>query len=94
MIAKTDKGNLIPIGKKEYWEIGYDLDGNQRMGSWQIKEIMDLSLQPKRKTAEKFLKELPEGTKSVDIEVKLAMWPSPKTELIVHTLIKKLDFEK
>jgi hypothetical protein len=90
--AKTDKGTLIPIGSREYMEIGYDLDGNQRMGSWEIKEVLDLSLQPARKTEERFVAEMPEGTKRADVEVKVTMFPSPKEQFIVHRVIKTIDF--
>jgi hypothetical protein len=90
--AKTDQGTLIPIGRREYMEIGYDLDGNQRMGSWEIKEILDLSLQPGRKTEERFVVEMPEGTKRADVEVRVTMFPSPKEEITVHRIIKIIHF--
>ena len=92
MTAKTDKGTLIPIGRREYMEIGYDLDGNQRMGSWEIKEILDLSLQPGRKTEERFVVEMPEGAKRADVEVRVTMFPSPKEEITVHRIIKIIHF--
>jgi hypothetical protein len=92
--AKTDQGSVIPVGRKEYYEIGYDLDGRQRMGSWQIKEIVDLSLQPRKKTEERFIKELPEGTRSAEVGVKVALWPSPNIELVVDRVMKKISFEK
>jgi hypothetical protein len=90
--AKTDQGTVIPLGRREYMEIGYDLDGNQRMGSWEIKEILDLSLQPARKTEERFVAEMPEGTKRVDVEVRITMFPSPKEEIIVHRVTKTIHF--
>jgi hypothetical protein len=93
LTAKTDKGNIIPVGMKEFYEIGYDLDGNQRMGSWQIKEIADFSLQPMRVTEERFIQELPDGTKSAEIEISVAMWPSPTKEIIIHKSVKKIVFE-
>jgi hypothetical protein len=91
--AKTDKGNIIPVGMKEYFEIGYDLSGNQRMGSWEIKEILDFSLQPLKATEERFLQELLEGTKSAEIEIKVALWPSPTKELVIHQSVRKVIFE-
>jgi hypothetical protein len=90
--AKTDKDISILIGRKEYLEVGYDLDGNQRMGSWEIKEILDLSLQPARETEERFMAEMPEGTKRADVEVGVTMFPSPKEEIIVHRVIKRIHF--
>lgn len=93
MTAKTDQGTTLTVGKKEYYEIGYDLDGKQRMGSWQIKEIVDLCLQPRKIIEERFLTELPEGTKNADIEIKVTMFPTPKMELVIHRVVKKLKFE-
>jgi hypothetical protein len=90
--AKTDQGTLILIGRREYMEIGYDLDRNQRMGSWEIKEILDLSLQPGGKAEERFVAEMPEGTRRADVEVRVTMFPSPKEEIIVHRVIKTIDF--
>jgi hypothetical protein len=92
--AKTDKGVVLDIGKREYWEIGMDLDGYQRLGAWEIKEIIDLSLPPRKTTEERFIKEFPEGTKSAVIEVKIMFYPAPKTELPVHQAAKTIYFEK
>jgi hypothetical protein len=91
--AKTDNAAVLPIGRKDYYEIGYDLDQKQRMGSWQIREIADLALQPNERTEETFVKELPEGTRSAEIEIKVSVWPDPKTELVVHRVVKKISFE-
>lgn len=90
--AKTDAGTVVNMGKKEYWEVGLDLDGDHRVGAWQIKEILDLTLPPRKTTEERFISELPEGTKSADVEVKVTYYPSPKTELVVHKVMKKLTF--
>ncbi|KAF0216932.1 MAG: hypothetical protein FD174_3487 [Geobacteraceae bacterium] len=81
------------MGRKEYREIGLDLDGNQRMGSWEIKEIVDLSLQPGKSVTERFLKELPEGARSAEVVVKVSMWPDPKTELVVERVERRVTFE-
>jgi len=80
------------MGRKEYWEVGLDLDGDQRMGAWQIREIVDLSLPPRKTTAERFITQLPEGTTSAEIEVKITVWPAPKTEVPVHKVMKTIRF--
>jgi len=92
--AKTDTGAVINIGKKEYREIGVDLDGNERLGAWQIKEIIDLSLQPGKKTEERFVAEFPEGIKSVEIEVLLTYYLTPGYQSVVHRVSKKVGFER
>jgi hypothetical protein len=92
--ARTDNGSVIAIAKKEYREIGVDVDGNERLGAWQIKEIIDLSLPPNKKTHERFLAEFPENTKSADIEVVLKYYLTPAYESVVHTVTKKVSFGK
>jgi hypothetical protein len=92
--AKTDKGEVIHIAKKEYREIGIDLNGSERLGAWQIKEIIDLSLPPKKTTEERFTAEFPEGTKTADIEVKLKYYLTPNYEAEVHRVTKKVSFER
>jgi hypothetical protein len=90
--AKTDAGTVVNMGRKEYWEIGLDTEGDHRVGAWQIKEILDLTLPPRRTTTERFVSELPEGTRSADVEIKVTYYPAPKTELPVHTVVKKVTF--
>jgi hypothetical protein len=90
--AKTTETS--PIDRQErIYEIGYDIDGKQRMGSWQIREIADLALQPNKRTEERFLKELPEGTGRTEIEVKVSLWPDPMTELLMHRVVKEISFD-
>jgi hypothetical protein len=72
--------------------VGLDLDGDHRVGAWQIKEILDLSLPPRKTTKERFITELPEGTKSAEIEVKVTAYPSPKNEVSVHKVVKTIRF--
>jgi hypothetical protein len=90
--AKTDQGTVITIGKKEYWEIGLDLEGRHRLGAWQIKEILDLTLPPRRTTNERFMAELPADTKSADVEVTVTYHPSAKTAIEVGRIVKKIHF--
>jgi hypothetical protein len=90
--AKTDSGIVVVMGKKEYWEVGLDLDKDHRTGAWQIREIVDLSLPPRKTTEERFITELPEGTKNAEIEVKVTAYPAPKTEVPVHKVVKTITF--
>jgi hypothetical protein len=92
--AVTDKGMVIPVAKKEFREIGLDLDGRQKMGSWEIKEIVDLALQPGKTLRERFVAELPDDTRSAEVEVKVTMWPSPKKELVMDRVIRRVEFER
>lgn len=94
--AKTDKGAVIEMGRKEYWELGMDIDGDHRLGAWQIKEIIDLALQPGEKTRERFAAELPLDTKSAEIEVRITYYPSgtDKKGIEAQKVVKRLSFEK
>ena len=92
--ARTDTGTIVQIGRREYREIGLDLDGCQRTGSWQIRQIIDLSLQPVKTVTETFVTELPAETNYAEIEVKISMWPDPKTDLPVHRVTKRIEFAK
>lgn len=96
MTAKTDKGTVVEMGKKVYWELGMDLEGDHRLGAWQIKEIIDLTLPPMKTTKERFVTELPADAKSADIEVKATFYPSGPSgkALDVHKVVKHLNFEK
>jgi len=91
--AKTDKGTVINMGKKEYWELGMDIDGDHRLGAWQIKEIIDLTLPPKKTTKESFVTELPADTKSAEVEVKVTRLAGSKS-FELYRVTKKLNFEK
>lgn len=91
--AKTDKGTVVTIGKKEYWELGMDMDGYHRMGAWQIKEIVDLTLPPRKTTKERFVTELPEGTTSAEVGIKVTYFPAAKKELVIHEVTKTLTFK-
>jgi len=92
--ARTDKGDVINIGKKEFREIGVDLEGNERLGAWQIKEIIDLSLPPGKTTKERFVAEFQEGTKNVDIEVTLTYHQTPAYQSVVHKVSRKVNFDR
>lgn len=90
--ARTDNGAVIVVGRKEYREIGLDTEGNERLGAWQIKEIIDLTLPPQKRTDERFIVEFPENARTADIDVTLKYYLSPSYESIVHKLTKKISF--
>lgn len=96
MTAITDKGAVIALGKKRYLELGLDLDGDQRLGAWQIKEVVDLTLPPLKTTTERFVQELPPDTKSAELEVKLTFFPSEPggDALDIYKMVKIITFEK
>lgn len=92
--AKTDSGAVIVVGKKEYREIGLDTEGRERLGAWQIKEIIDQTLPPQKRVEERFITEFPAETKSAEVEVVLKNYLSPSYEAIVYKVTKKIIFDK
>jgi hypothetical protein len=46
VIAKDRSGREIGRKRIDYVHMGIDVDNYQRHGAWQIKEIIDLSIQP------------------------------------------------
>jgi len=83
---------VVNLGRREYWEMGLDAEGRQRLGAWQIKEVLDFSLAPRAAVRERFIKELPAGTKSAEVEVRLTYHPAPAVELLIHRETRKLTF--
>jgi hypothetical protein len=69
-----------------------DTDGYHRVGAWQIREFIDLTLPPRETTRERFVTELPADTTSADIEVRVIYSPSSKNRLLIHQVTKKLTF--
>ncbi len=49
-----ETGKVLYHDTRKYFEIGLDLDGFMRYGAWQIKEIVDLTLQPLKTQHERF----------------------------------------
>ncbi|MBI5103071.1 MAG: hypothetical protein HZB33_14745 [Nitrospirae bacterium] len=92
--ARTDDGRTIAIGSREYREVGLDLEGNERLGAWQIKEILDLSLQPGKKKEEVFLAEFPPEVKTAEIGVRLKYIVSEGHEHEVHNVLKRVSFSR
>lgn len=83
---------VVNLGRREYWEMGLDAEGRHRLGAWQIKEIMDFSLPPRATTRERFAKELPAGTKSAEVEIRLTYQPSPANEMLIHRETRTVTF--
>lgn len=86
--AKTDTGTVVTVARRVFRQIGLDLAGRQQMGSWEIKEIVDLSLQPGKSVREKYVAELPAGTKSAEVEATLTMNPSAKHGFVVERVVR------
>lgn len=90
--AKDKGGNVLFNDKKTYVEIGVDTDRDMRYGAWQIKELIDLTLQPKDTQKEKFHMIFKPETDRADIEVTVTYCLSGAKCNVVHKATKTLTY--
>ncbi len=79
-----DTEKIIYQDQRQYFEIGLDLDGYMRYGAWQIKEIVDLTLQPLKTQHERFFFIMEQGVKKVEVSVNLYYYISGKKGDLIH----------
>jgi len=79
--------------KKDYWEIGKDLEGRMRYGAWQIKEIVDLTLQPMEIKKEQFMMNFDTDVENVEIEAVLTYFVSGKIKDVVYSHKENITFD-
>lgn len=91
--AKDNKGTEFKE-TKSYYEIGTDLDGYMRYGAWQIKEIVDLTLQPLQAQKEKYVFEFSKDATTADIIVNVYYYISGKKGDLIYSKKKHLEFGK
>lgn len=91
--AKDSKGNILAEYKKDYIHIGVDLDNYQRHGAWQIKEIVDLSIQPLEVQKERIEMTLPEGTADAVFGVRLVYYLTAGKSTVVAEDSRQLTYQ-
>ena len=64
------------------------------MKAWEIKNTIDLALQPRRTHTERLSIELPEGTTATEIEAALTYPHRPGEEFVIHRVVRKVEFRK
>lgn len=92
MTAKTEAGTKVFGHQKTWREIGVDLAGNQQFKSWEIKNTIDLALQPRQTATERLTIAPPDGTKTLEIEAVLTYHHRPGEEFVVHRTVRKVPF--
>jgi hypothetical protein len=92
--AKTEKNPKAFTYQKVWQEIGVDLKGEQKVKAWEIKNTIDLALQPRRVHTERLAIELPEGTGAAEIEAVLTYHHRPGEEFVIHRVVRKVEFKK
>ncbi len=79
--------------QEKYFEIGRDQQNRMRYGAWQIKEILDLTLQPMQTRREQYLMHFDTDVEEVEIEATLSYFISGKKGDVVYTVKEKLTYE-
>ncbi len=90
--AKDNKGRTFKE-VRSYYPIGVDLDGYMRYGAWQIKELVDLTLQPRTVQKERMILEFDKDVETADVTVNVYYYISGKKGSIIHTKNRHLVFE-
>jgi hypothetical protein len=93
-MAETDPEKQILFQTQEkYFEIGRDLENRMRYGAWQIKEIVDLTLQPLQTRKERYLMHFDTDVEEVELEATLSYFVSGKKGDVVYSVKEKLSFD-
>lgn len=79
--------------QKKYFEIGRDMEGRMRYGAWQIKEIVDLTLQPMETQKEQYLMNFDTDVEEVEIEAVLTYFVSGKKKDVVYSVKEKVTYD-
>jgi hypothetical protein len=90
---ENSEKQLLFSDQKVWWEIGIDLEGRMRYGAWQIKEIVDLTLQPMETRKERFLMNFDTDIETVEIEVKLSYFINGKKGDVIHSEKKTIEYD-
>ena len=78
-LAEEDPEKQVMFSAQEkYFEIGRDLQNRMRYGAWQIKEIVDLTLQPMQTRREQYLMNFDTDVEEIEIEAILSYFISGK----------------
>ncbi len=93
-LAESDpEKQVIFADSKKYFEIGRDMEGRMRYGAWQIKEIVDLTLQPLETKKEEFLMNFDTDVEEVEIEAVLTYFVSGKKKDVVYTIKENIAYD-
>ncbi|KJU87427.1 cytochrome c [Candidatus Magnetobacterium bavaricum] len=91
--AINEKDKVVWSETKEFFEAGLDINGNRRYDPWEVKDILDLSLQPRKMTSEIYYPHFPEDTKQIKLQVRLRYIHTEGLEFLVHEERKVLRYQ-
>jgi len=93
-LAESDpEKQVLFSAQKNYFEIGRDMDGRMRYGAWQIKEIVDLTLQPMEKQKEQFLLNFDTDVEEVEIEAILTYFINGKKGDVIYSIKETVMYD-
>ena len=93
MTATDSLGNEY-ADQRVYHQIGLDTDRRWRYGAWQIKEVLDMTLQPTEVRSERVVFVFPKNTASADVNVDVTYFISGAKGEKVFSTSKHIDFKK
>jgi hypothetical protein len=93
LAASDPEKQVLFADQKKYFEIGRDMEGRMRYGAWQIKEIVDLTLQPLETKKEEFLMNFDTDIEEVEIEAILTYFVSGKKKDVVYSIKKNIAYD-
>ncbi len=92
-VSATDKqGRELFRERKRYFQIGMDTEQYMRYGAWQIKEYLDLTLQPKSTQEERFLMHFEKKTNEALLDVTLTYCLSGKKCDVIYRESRRLTY--
>lgn len=93
-LAEEDQEKQVLFSaQKKYFEIGRDTQNRMRYGAWQIKEIVDLTLQPLSTQKEQFTMNFDTDIEEVEIEATLSYYISGKKGDVVYSFKEKIAYD-
>lgn len=93
LAEKDPQKQIMFTAQEKYFEIGRDLQNRMRYGAWQIKEIVDLTLQPMQTKREQYLMHFDTDVEEIEIEAILSYFISGKKGDVVYTVKEKITYE-
>ncbi|MBV6340553.1 multiheme c-type cytochrome (seleno)protein ExtKL [Candidatus Magnetobacterium casense] len=91
--ATNEKDKVVWSDTREFFEAGLDINGNRRYDPWEVKDILDYSLQPRKMTSEIYYPHFPEDTKQIKLQVRLRYIHTEGLEFLVHEQRKVLRYQ-
>ena len=93
-LAESDPEKQILFQTQEkYFEIGRDMENRMRYGAWQIKDIVDLTLQPLETRKESYLMNFDTDIEEVEIEATLSYFISGKSGEVVYAITETVSYD-